>query len=79
MPLTDTKVRNISLALETFQVVTTEWLNKIATKWLPSYKGKVQSLLEANVLPRIGKILISSLNRPHGDRCHAAYRGEGCG
>ena len=57
----ETKARNIALALETFQVVTTEWLTKNAAKWSSSYAEKVRANTSANVLPRIGKIPISSL------------------
>gem|GEM_PF-7085026 len=60
----EAKARNIALAMETFQVVTEELLTKNAAKWSPSYAEKVQTILAANVLPRIGKIPISTLNAP---------------
>lgn len=60
----ETKARNIALALETFQIVTAEWLNKNRSKWSKTYAEKVEQILAANVLPRIGKIPISSLTAP---------------
>jgi hypothetical protein len=60
----ETKARNIALALETFQAITAEWLTKNAAKWSSSYAEKVQTILAANVLPRIGKMPISTLTAP---------------
>jgi integrase len=60
----ETKARNIALAMETFQVVADEWLTKNEAKWSASYSEKVRTSLAANVLPRIGKIPISTLTAP---------------
>jgi len=60
----ENKARNLASALETFQVVTKEWLKKNASKWSASYGEKVRQILSANVLPRIGKIPVSSLTAP---------------
>ena len=60
----ETKARNIATALETFQVVFEEWQTKNSGKWSSTYSEKVRQILSANVLPRIGKIPISTLTAP---------------
>jgi integrase len=60
----ETKARNIASTLETFQVVAAEWLSKNGGKWSKSYSDKVGQTLVANVLPRIGKIPVSSVSAP---------------
>lgn len=58
------KANNIARTLDTFQVVFTEWLNKNSSKWSSSYSDKIKWTMEANIIPRIGNIPISTLTAP---------------
>lgn len=58
------RTRNIALALDTFETVGTEWLSKRAGRWSTSYADRVRQTLWVNIMPRLGRMPISSISAP---------------
>ncbi len=67
-PVADRRAQRLVVATQaadTFEAVAKEWIAKHVEKWSPYYLSQVNTVLAADVFPKIGKLPIKSVRAAH--------------
>jgi integrase len=58
------KLRNVRAAVETFEAVALEWMERRGSNWSEKYRNRILTLMRADLFPKLGALPVRSIDAP---------------
>jgi len=58
------KLRNLKTAVETFEAVALEWVERRGSNWSEKYRSRIVKLMGADLFPKLGALPVRSIDAP---------------